>query len=435
MPDATDPPGDVATNVIHLDMDAFYASVEVLRHPELVGKPVIVGAEGPRGVVAAASYEARAYGIGSAMPSLRARRLCPSAVFLPGDHGHYSDVSGRLMTIFASVTPLVEPLSLDEAFLDVTGARRLLGDAVAIAGELRTEILTKEGLHCSVGVARTKFLAKLASEAAKPSPSRGGPIPGRGVVHVPADREHSFLEPLDVSALWGVGKVTRERLYRLGVATVGDLARFDVDALCRVIGESAGRRLHDLSLGHDDRSVVPDRPVKSISFEQTYPTDLYDAERIQAELVRMSDGVAERLRHVGFFAKTVSVKVRLGDFTTLTRSITPPAPTNSGLEITALTSQLFNSVPLDGQGVRLLGVAAAGMVTDAPEQLQFDDPGFAGSAQNRVRDEVLDEIRDRFGPDAIAPAGAMSDGEVNVSRRGAQQWGPEGSTGPSSTTR
>jgi DNA polymerase-4 len=419
-------PGEIPTNIVHVDMDAFFASVEVLRHPELVNKPVIVGAEGPRGVVAAASYAARAYGIGSAMPSVRARRLCPSAVFLPGDLAHYSEVSERIMDIFASVTPLVEPLSLDEAFMDVGGAQRLLGDPVAIANRLRNEILAQEDLHCSVGVARTKFLAKLASETAKPTPSRDGPIPGVGVVHITADAEREFLEPLDVSALWGVGKVTGERLARLGVTTVGDLGRFDVDALCSAVGNAVGRHLHDLALGRDDRRVVANREVKSISLEQTYPSDLHDVSRIEAELVRMSDGVAARLRRAKRFARTVSVKVRLGDFTTLTRSLTPSGPTDSGSDITAISRELFASVPLGGQGVRLLGVAGSGLVKEAPQQLQFEDSGPSSNQnQNRVRDELLDEIRTRFGPDAIAPAGAMVGSTVSVARRGAQQWGPE----------
>ena len=283
---------DGARTILHVDMDAFYVSVELRRHPELRGRPVVVGGAGPRGVVAAASYEARRYGVFSAMPSSTARRMCPDAVFLPGDHDLYATVSTQVHEVFRSVTPMVEPLALDEAFLDVSGALRLLGSGVEIAQQIRRSIASELDLQCSVGVAPNKFIAKLASKAAKPIAGPQGVRPGPGVVEVRPGEELSFLHPLPVKALWGVGPATLERLERLGIRTVADLAAIDVGALTASIGKAHGRHLHQLSLGIDDRPVEVERQMKSIGHEETFASDRHTIDELQRELVRLADALA-----------------------------------------------------------------------------------------------------------------------------------------------
>lgn len=413
--------------ILHVDMDAFFAAVELRRRPELRGQPVVVGGAGARGVVAAASYEARAYGIHSAMPGVRARRLCPHAVFLPGDHAHYSEVSARVMALFRDVTPLVEPISLDEAFLDVTGARRLHGSGVEIAQQLRERVLETESLTCSVGVARVKFLAKLASEAAKPKASRAGIRPGAGVVAVDPYRELEFLHPLPVQALWGVGPATLAKLQRLGVSTVGDLAQMPVDAAAASLGKAAGRHLHALANAVDEREVVPDHAVKSVSHEETFARDRYDRDGLELELLRLGDAVASRLRNSGQRGRTITLKVRFGDFSTITRSSTLPRPTDSAREVARVSRALFAKVdPV--AGIRLIGVAVSQLGADAPgEQLSFDAMGGPDAVdEDWTRAEaVVDEIRARFGARSVGPASLAGPDGLRVARRGDQQWGPD----------
>jgi DNA polymerase-4 len=412
--------------ILHVDMDAFFVSVELLRRPELRGRPVVVGGTGNRGVVAAASYEARAFGVFSAMPSAQARRLCPQAVFLPGDHAHYSEVSGRVMAIFRSYTPLVEPLSLDEAFLDVTGAERLLGEGATIARAVRARVHDEEGLTCSVGVAPTKMVAKLASEAAKPRATPTGPVEGEGVHVVAPGTERDFLRPLPARALWGVGPATLAKLERLGVRTVGDIADLPPGSLVGALGTANGRHLGALAQGIDPRPVEPDLRLKSISHEETFPADHHDRDVLGREVVRMADAVAWRLRADGRAARTVVLKVRFGDFRTITRSTTFAAPVDEGPEIARAGLALLAAID-PAPGVRLLGVAAAGLVEGSGRQLSFDD--LAGPAWHEASGAV-DAIRERFGDRAIGPASAVGDHGLRVKRRGAAQWGPDEAVPP-----
>jgi DNA polymerase-4 len=410
-------------HILHVDMDAFYASVELLRHPELRGTPVVVGGSGERGVVAAASYEARAFGIHSAMPSVRARRLCPHATFLPGDHQHYGEVSARVMTIFADVTPLVEPLSLDEAFLDVAGAVRLFGEPPAIARFIRQRVLDEEQLTCSVGVAPNKFLAKLASEAAKPRATPQGIEPGAEVFVVPPGGELDFLHPLPVRALWGVGPQTQKVLDRLGIRTVADLADLPEDSLTRALGQAHGRHLWRLARGVDDRPVVPDQRAKSISHEETFARDLIDPERLRVEAVRMADAVAARLRAHGCSGRTVTVKVRFHDFRTITRSVTLPTAVDNGVEIGRAAKELLARID-PASGVRLLGVGVSNLDEAGAVQLTLDagpDPADGDGGRWDGATAAVDAIRGRFGSDAIHPAAFTGRG---TKRGGEQPWGP-----------
>lgn len=413
--------------ILHVDMDAFYVSVELTRRPELKGKPVVVGGTGRRGVVAAASYEARSYGVFSAMPSTQAQRLCPDAVFLPGDHSLYAEVSERVMAVFADVTPLVEPLSLDEAFLDVSGAGRSHGTGREIATHIRETIWQNEGLTCSVGIAPNKFLAKLSSEQAKPRASRSGPIFGRGVFEVHAGHELAFLHPLPVRALWGVGKATGARLSSLGIETVADLAATPLDVLTRSLGVASGRHLHALAQGIDDRPVESGRGAKSISHEETFANDISDPVALDTELVRQCDAVAQRLRNSQLVARTAALKVRFGDFTTLSRRATAPQPFNTSTELLRLGRELLSGIDTT-PGVRLLGIGVANLGEDQGEQLSLnldggtdEDTGERSSERTAL---LVDEVRAKFGNAAIGPASATVDGELRVKRRGDQQWGP-----------
>jgi len=369
--------------VLHVDMDAFFAAVEVKEDPALSGKPVVVGGTGPRGVVASASYEARGFGVRSAMPGREARRLCPHVVFLPARFELYHHYSELLHGVLQSFTPLVEGIGLDEAFLDVTGAASLFGTPAEMAAEVRQRVSAELGLKCSVGAGPNKLVAKLASKAAKPRASQRGPSPGPGAVVVTEDEVLDFIWPMPVEALWGVGPASRERLHKVGVTTVGQLAALPEAAVVGALGKSAGEMVHALSWGRDARAVVADRELKSIGHEETYPTDVVDRDELERRLVLLADSVAARIRRHGVVARTLTLKFRYGDFTTLTRSHTFATPQMSGPGLWTAAKELLGSLELRN-GVRLLGLSASGLVPvqSAPgEQLQLELSGAATGSQ------------------------------------------------------
>jgi DNA polymerase-4 len=385
-------------------MDAFYASVEVLKDPSLRGKPVAVGGAGTRGVVMSASYEARRFGIASAMPAARAKRLSPEVVFVPPDFTSYRAYATRLREVLMSFTPHVEPLSLDEAFLDVGGATSLFGEPAELARRIREKVRQELELICSIGVAPNKFLAKMASNAAKPD----------GLVVVPADGILEFLHPLPVGALWGVGQKTGEILGRLGVRTVGELAAVPPRVLERTVGEVAGRHLLDLAMGRDERRVIPYEAPKSVSHEETFDRDLNAEEDLLRELLRLSFKVAARLRNEGFRARTVTLKARLASFATLTRSRTLADPTDSGHELYRTSAELLRAIPGGRRRMRLLGVGGSGLVSSGEEQLALVRTGRWEDAER-----ALDRIEKRFGRDATMPAALIDpDGGTGGTRRG-----------------
>jgi DNA polymerase IV len=407
--------------ILHVDMDAFFVSVELLDRPELRGRPVVVGGAGSRGVVAAASYEARSYGIHSAMPSARARRLCPSATFLRGRFSRYQEVSRRVFDVFRTVTPLVEGISLDEAFLDVGGSQRLFGPAPEVAALLRRRVREETGLWCSVGVAPRKLTAKLASEAAKPRASRKGPRPGRGVVVVEEADELAFLHAHPVAALWGVGPATRARLERLAVRTVGDLARLPEPTLVAALGRSAGAHLHALAWARDHRPVVPESRPKSVGHEETFAVDRHSLAALDRDVVRLAEAVGTRLRRAGLAGRTVQVKVRFHDFRTVTRAETLPEGVDTGIAITRVARALLAAVD-PSPGVRLLGVSVSHLAEGTTRQLSLD---AAGRRDWTDATRAVDVIRGRFGDGAIVPAALALPG-VRMKRTGDQQWGPDG---------
>lgn len=379
--------------IIHVDMDAFYASVEQRDRPETRGRPVIVGADPRgRGVVSAASYEARRFGVHSAMPISRAFRLCPEGVFLPVDMDKYAAVSREIMSILADFTPLVEPVSIDEAFLDVTASRALHGDGPAIAREIKTTIRTRVQLAASVGVASNMFVAKVASDLEKPD----------GLVIVPPGREAEFLGPLPVSRLWGVGKVTASDLEAMGIRTIGQLARVPPAHLTARFGQH-GPDLLDLARGVDDRAVEPDAAPKSMGAEETFGQDTRDVELLRATLREQSERVARELRAEGYAGRTVTLKLRFADFSTITRAHTGD-PTQDGLSVFRAVDALFSRVPL-AQAVRLIGVSVSGLGPAGAGQLSLLEP----DAMRRERlARAVDRLASRFGDRTIQPASTMS---------------------------
>ncbi|HLS62822.1 MAG TPA: DNA polymerase IV [Ruania sp.] len=375
---------DSGAPILHVDMDAFFASVELIDRPELRGAPVIVGGQ-HRGVVLAATYEARACGVHSAMPMTRARVLCPQAVVISPDHHRYRDVSRAVMAILAEITPVLEPVSIDEAFLDVSGARRRLGPPAEIARRLRERIAAELHVPASVGVAATKFVAKLASSHAKPD----------GLLVIPAPATVPFLHSLPVGALWGVGERTAERLSRLAIETVADLAHTPLPTLQQAVGRAGGQRLHDLSWGRDPRPVEPVRREKSIGHEQTFATNLSDRAELAAVLLDQAHRCAARLRTGELLAGGVAIKVRHADFTTLTRSRALEAPSDVAHQLYLTARELLAGMDVPREGVRLLGLRCESLsdaaTTAVQVRLDEDDTG------RRQAERAMDDIRQRYG--------------------------------------
>ena len=391
-------PDDEGCSILHVDMDAFYALASLLSRPELKGTPVIIAGGGNRGVVLSSTYEARAFGVAAAMPIARARRLCPQATVVAPDYARYERISRAVMAVFASVTPLVEPLSLDEAFLDVSGARRRLGRPRQIAQRIRDTIADEQGITCSVGVATTKFIAKLASVLAKPD----------GLLVVPEVEVVPFLHQLPVGALWGVGDRTEEVLQRLGLHTVADIAHTPVDTLRRALGDNAGPALHALAWGRDSRPVMPTRRERSIGADETFPFDVDDPAYIHRELLKLSDRTAARVRAAGMVGRTISVKVRFSDFTTITRSKTLRDPTDVSRDIYATARALYDGLSLQRARLRLVGVRMEGLMDSdlAPVQGLLDEPEHGW----RDADRAVDQASARFGAGAVRPA-SLFEGE------------------------
>jgi len=397
------PPGeDRDCTVLHVDMDAFYAGVSLLSRPELRDRPVIVGGGGTRGVVLSATYEARAFGVHSAMPMMRARRLCPQAVVVAPDHAAYARVSAGIMEVFRSITPLVEPISLDEAFLDVRGAARRLGGPIQIGEWIRATVQDEQGVTCSVGVASTKFVAKLASARCKPD----------GLLVVPAQEVVAFLHPLPVGALWGVGGKTEDVLQQLGLHTVGDLAHTPASTLVRALGPATGAHLSALAWGRDDRSVVPHEPDRSLGAEHTFATDIDDPVVVARELLRLSERTAARLRATGQVGRTVSIKVRFADFTTITRARTLPEATDVGRLVYDTAVGLYDALGLQRARIRLVGVRVEAILDadDQPHQLQLGEREHGW----RSAEQAVDRATRRFGAGAVRPAALVEPaGELN----------------------
>jgi len=381
---------DSTATILHVDMDAFFASVELLDHPELVGKPVIVGHNSVRSVVTAATYEARKFGVNSAMPMALALRRCPHAVVLEPHFARYQHFSSIVFDICDQLTPKVERLGIDEAFLDVAGARAIYGSPIAVATLLRKRVFEETGLVCSVGAAASKYVAKVASGLSKPD----------GLLVIPADKTVEFLHPLPISALWGVGGKTAEALQQRGFTTIAHVARADRETLTRAVGEAGAVKLHNLAWGNDPRPVVERAAEKSIGHETTFEYNVLDADEIRRELLRLSGKVAARLRAGGVEARTVVLKLRFEDFSTITRSRKLPDPTDLGRTLYETVRDIYADFAREGRPVRLVGVRGEQLVEPGGGQMSLWDTTDGW----RDAEEAMEAASARFGTGAIGPA-------------------------------
>ncbi len=379
-------------SIIHLDMDAFYPAVEALDNPELKGKPVIVGGGRERGVVASASYEARKFGVHSAQPIAKAMRLCPKGIFLPVRMPRYKEVSQRIFEIFYRFTPLVEPLSIDEAFLDVTGSTRLFGHPVDIAKKIKQMVLKETGLTVSAGVAPSKFVAKIASDMDKPD----------GLTVVSPGRIREFLDPLHIKKMWGVGKVTQKALAGLNISTFKELSQMPVNVLEQKFGEH-GIKMHQLSMGIDEREVVPEHDVKSIGHEETFLHDIVDADEAKKELLSLANRVSRRMRRNSVIGRTITLKVKYNDFVQITRSRTLPKSTEDGREIYSIACSLLGKTEVGKRPVRLLGISLSQLSFIGPEgQLILFDQNET-SKKRKDLNKALDSLYEKHGDKSIRP--------------------------------
>ena len=384
--------------ILHLDLDAFYASAEQLDEPALRGRPVVVAGPSARGVVCAASYEARRFGVRSAMPTVRARRLCPEGVFVSPRFPRYEELSGRVFAMYREYTPLVEPLSLDEAFLDVTASEALYGGGRAVAEALRQRVKAEVGLTVSAGVAEVKLAAKIASDLGKPD----------GLVEVPAGGTREFLSPLPVSRLWGVGKVTEAALAKLGVHRIGQLAAAPEALVAAALGSGAARHLVALARGDDPREVVPDEPSRSVGAEETFEADLTGRAALLPHLLAQAERTARRLREAGLRGRTVTLKVKYSDFTLVTRRCTLAAATDDGAAVFAAAREQLERVELD-RPVRLIGVSVSGFEARAEQLGLFEQRPAADAARRAAVNAAVDAVNRRFGREAIRPATLADD--------------------------
>jgi len=385
-------------HIIHLDMDAFYPSVEVLDTPALKGKPIIVGGSKERGVVSSASYEARKFGIHSAQPIAKAKRLCSDGIFLPVRMSRYQEVSKQVFEIFHRFTSLVEPLSIDEAFLDVTGSIRLFGQPENIAKKIKQIIFSETGLTISAGVAPSKFVAKIASDFDKPD--------GLTVVH--PDGVRYFLDPLPVKKMWGIGKMSQRRLSHLNIHTFKDLRQTPVEILEKNFGKQ-GAKIHLLAMGIDEREVIPEHDVKSIGHEQTFPQDIISLDWAEKELLSLGNKVARRMRHKGLKGKTVTLKVKYGDFVQITRSITLPKSTDDGSEIYSVVCGLLKKTEATKKPIRLLGISLSHLsFFGTGTQLSLFDQNPSSQKRQRLN-TVLDSVSEKFGDESVLPGTLLYD--------------------------
>jgi DNA polymerase-4 len=384
-------------SIIHLDMDAFYPAVEALDKPELKGKPVIVGGDRKRGVVSSASYEARKFGVHSAQPIATAIRLCPDGIFMPVRMSRYKEVSRQVFEIFHCFSPLVEPLSIDEAFLDLTGAERLMGQTREIARKIKETVFKKTGLTISAGVASSKFTAKIASDIDKPD----------GLTVVPPDRVREFLDPLPVKKMWGVGKITQQALTRLNVKTFKDLRQIPVEILEKNFGKH-GAAMHLLSMGIDERDVEPERKVKSIGHEQTFMKDILNPDQARKELLSLSNRVSRRMRREEIRGSIVSLKVKYSDFKQITRAATLSEPTDDSMEIYSTSCRLLKKTAVGKRPVRLLGISLSQLSSpEGEKQLMLFDQ-HTGHQKRKDLNTALDSICDKFGEKSIRPGTLIS---------------------------